>query len=284
MDSRRLLRRSLREQSITRVVGVHNALGARVVERTGFDGVWVSGLEVSASFGLPDVGLLTMTELLGSSHYVSDAVSIPVIVDCDTGFGDEINVARLVREAARSGVAAVCIEDKVFPKRNSFMSVDQQLIDPDAFCRKLHAGQKAAVRDDVLLVARTEALVAGRGVDEALRRAEKYAEAGADAILVHSKDRNPDQVMEFLRLWQRRAPVVVVPTTYHEVSAKELEREGASMVIYANHGLRSAVQAVGETLAAIRDSGSTSLVEDRIAPVKEIFELQGTDSWLSFQQ
>ena len=278
------LHESLKQERIARVVGAHNALGARVVERSGFDALWVSGLEVSASFGLPDVGLLTMTELLESARYIRNAVEIPVIVDCDTGFGSEVNVARLVQDSVRIGVAGLCMEDKVFPKRNSFMSGGQELIEADSFCRKLRAGRQAARSEQVQLIARTEALVAGEPVDEALRRCEQYVEAGADAVLLHAKDRSPERVVRFLGQWQQRAPVVLVPTTYYDISAEELEAAGAAMVIYANHGMRSAIRAMEETFSAIRDSGSTVKVEERIAPVQEVFELQRVDSWLSYQK
>lgn len=278
------LQESLKQERISRVVGAHNALGARVVERSGFDALWVSGLEVSASFGLPDVGLLTMTELLESARHIRNAVEIPVIVDCDTGFGSEVNVVRLVRDSVRTGLAGLCVEDKVFPKRNSFMSGGQELIDTDSFCRKLRAGRRAAGPDEVQLIARTEALVAGEPVEEALRRCELYVEAGADAVLLHAKDRSPERVLRFLEQWPQRAPVVLVPTTYYEISAEELEAAGAAMVIYANHGMRSAIRAMEETFSTIRDSGSTVKVEERIAPVQEIFALQHVDSWMSYQK
>ncbi|TDD68668.1 isocitrate lyase/phosphoenolpyruvate mutase family protein [Actinomadura rubrisoli] len=276
------LGKHFRDESLVWTAGACSALTARLVERSGFDAVWVSGLEVSASLGLPDIGLLTMTEMMDVTRQMTGAVSVPVIVDGDTGFGDELNVVRLMRSAVAAGATAVCVEDKVFPKRNSFLPVDQELLGPERFCRKLRSAREAA-GDELSLIARTESLVAGGDVEEALFRSACYVDAGADAVLVHSRDSTPDRIVDFLRKWRGSVPVIVVPTTYHGISARELEMEGAGMVIYANHGLRSAVRAIGETLSAIRASGSTAGVEDKIASLGEVFRLQETDSWLELR-
>ncbi|MEU8505288.1 isocitrate lyase/phosphoenolpyruvate mutase family protein [Streptomyces brevispora] len=258
-----------------RIVGAHNALGARLAERAGFDGVWSSGLEVSASHALPDADILTMTELLEVARSMAAAVAVPVVADCDAGYGNANNVMHMIRRYEAAGIAAVSIEDKRFPKMNSFIPGRQELAPITEFAGKIAAAKSAQVRPDLMVIARVEALVAGWGLDEALRRAEAYAEAGADAVLIHAKGESAEPILEFLRQWQQRLPVVVVPTTYHTITAEELSAAGAKLVIYANHGLRASITAVSETFEAILRDGRTSGIETRIAPLATVFDLQG---------
>ncbi|MFF5970026.1 isocitrate lyase/phosphoenolpyruvate mutase family protein [Streptomyces sp. NPDC012769] len=260
-----------------RIVGAHNPLGARLAERAGFDGVWSSGLEVSASQGLPDTDLLTMSELLAVAGSMAAAVDIPVVADCDAGYGNALNVMHMVRRYEAAGVAAVCVEDKRFPKVNSFVPGRQELEPVEVFAGKI-AAAKAAQRDpDLMVIARTESLIAGWGMDEALLRADAYAAAGADAVLIHAKGASPEPVLEFLERWRGRLPVVVVPTTYHTVTFDELRAAGAKLVIYANHGLRAGISAVSEVFEAILSEGRTTGFEGRIAPLATVFDLQGMD-------
>ena len=268
-------------EEIVRAIGVHNALGARLGERAGFDALWASGLELSASHGVPDADILTMSDLLAAIRWITSAVRIPVIADCDAGYGNASNVAHMVRRYEGAGVAAVCIEDKMFPKTNSFVSGRQQLVSIPEFVGKLGAAKAAQTDPDFIVIARVEALIAGYGLDEALKRASAYAEAGADAILIHAKGKSPQPVLDFLSSWDRPTPVVVVPTTYHEITGSELERAGAKVVIYANHGLRAGTQAVMEVFQEILRSDGTTSSEDRITPLNTILELQGTDDLLA---
>jgi len=271
-------RRSLRElfaaPGLVRIVGAHNPLGARLAERAGFDGVWASGLEVSASQGVPDADILTMSDLLGVSASMAAAVRIPVVSDCDAGYGNVPQVMHMVRRYEAAGISAVTIEDKQFPKMNSFVASNQSLLPVEAFCGKISAAA-AARTSDLMVIARIEALIAGHDVDEALSRAHAYEAAGADAVLIHAKDRSPDVVLEFLERWSSSLPVVVVPTTYHTVTADELEQAGAKMVVYANHGLRALITAVSRTFSSILRDGHTTPIEDSIASVDDVFELQG---------
>ncbi|MDF6043839.1 isocitrate lyase/phosphoenolpyruvate mutase family protein [Streptomyces sp. JH14] len=271
----RQLRELFARDGAVRIVGAHNPLGARLAERAGFDGVWSSGLEVSASQGVPDTDILTMSELLGVASSLASAVAIPVVADCDAGYGNAHNVMNMVQRYEAAGIAAVSIEDKRFPKVNSFIPGRQELAPVPEFCGKLAAAKAAQRTDDFMVIARIEALIAGWGLAEALRRGEAYAEAGADAVLIHSKDGNPEEVLRFLSSWRLRTPVVVVPTTYHTVTATELAEAGAKMVIYANHGLRAGITAVSETFASILREDRTTAVEGRIAPLTTVFDLQG---------
>ena len=258
-----------------RLIGAHNALGAKMAERAGFDGVWSSGFEISASYAVPDASIVTFTEHLAIARSMCDAVALPVVVDCDTGYGDAFQFAHAVRQFEAAGVAGVCVEDKQFPKLNSFVDGPQELAPVENFIEKLRAGQRA--RRELMIIARTEALIAGSGVDEALRRAHAYADAGADAVLVHSKARTADDLASVAAGWDRATPLVAVPTTYYATHITELEALGIRMVIYANHGLRCALAAMERAYAEILRTGSTESVESRLWPMKTIFELQGTE-------
>ncbi|SDW47963.1 phosphoenolpyruvate phosphomutase [Amycolatopsis xylanica] len=278
------LRELLDRPGPVRAAGAHNPLGARLAERAGFDAVWSSGLEISASQGLPDADILTMTELLAVAQSMAAAVSVPVIADCDAGYGNASNVMHLVRRYEAAGVAAVCIEDKTFPKVNSFVPGRQTLLPAEDFCNKIAAAKAAQSRPDLVVIARLEALVAGWGLDEALRRGEAYAEAGADMVLIHDKGKSPQPVLEFLQRWRRPVPVAVVPTTYHTVTADELSDAGAKLVIYANHGLRAAITAITSAFDTILRDGRTTGIEDRISPLSTVFDLQGMRQFIEAER
>lgn len=181
------LRELFAQPGVVRIVSAHNPLGARLAERAGFDGVWSSGLEVSASQGVPDTDILTMSELLGVASSMAAAVDVPVIADCDAGYGNAHNVMNMIRRYEAAGIAAVSIEDKRFPKVNSFIPGRQELAPIGEFCGKLAAAKEAQRHPGLMVIARIEALIAGWGMDEALRRGEAYARAGADAVLIHAK-------------------------------------------------------------------------------------------------
>ncbi|MER7751430.1 isocitrate lyase/phosphoenolpyruvate mutase family protein [Kitasatospora sp. NPDC097643] len=271
----RRLRALFERPGPVRIVGAHNPLGARLAERAGFDGVWSSGLEVSASQGVPDTDILTMSELLGVASSLAAAVDVPVVADCDAGYGNAHNVMNMIRRYEAAGIAAVSIEDKRFPKVNSFIPGRQELAPIGEFCGKLAAAKAAQRTADFMVIARIEALIAGWGMDEALRRGEAYARAGADAVLIHAKGDSPEPVLRFLEQWTLPTPVVVVPTTYHTITASELADAGAKMVIYANHGLRAGITAVSGVFEEILRDDRTTGIEHRIAPLSTVFDLQG---------
>jgi phosphoenolpyruvate phosphomutase len=269
------LRDRFRTPGLIRLAGSHDALGARLAERAGFEGVWASSFEISASHGVPDEGILDASEFLAAATSMMAAVNIPVVADCDCGFGSAIKVIHMVRRYEAAGVAAVCIEDKVFPKVNSIVARKQKLASITEFAGKIEAAKSAQRSSDFMVIARVEALIAGESMAEALHRAHAYTEAGADAILIHDKRRTPDSIVEFCHAWDGSAPLVVVPTTYYSITASELSALGVKMVIYANQGLRARVRAVGETFAEILKEGTSATVEHAIAPMSAIFELQG---------
>ncbi|MEV5161954.1 isocitrate lyase/phosphoenolpyruvate mutase family protein [Streptomyces sp. NPDC053728] len=272
--------RSLVEKGeLVRVAGAHDALGGVLAEQAGFNAVWSSSLEVSAARCLPDASVLSMTEYLDAAANMQKALSIPVIADCDTGYGNNLNVVHMVHEYERAGITAVCIEDKLFPKLNSFAGGDQTLLSTEDFCGKIAAAKAAQSTDDFFVVARTEALINGLSVDEALERAHAYVDAGADAILIHSKAKTKDEVEEFLSRWDGRRPVVIVPTTYPEWHVSDITKAGVSVVIYANQGLRATVTSLREAFRTIRQDGDSTALEGTIAAVTEVFDLQNLKTW-----
>lgn len=271
-----LLRRLLAEHAPIRLIGAHDGLSAKLGERAGFDAIWASGLEISASYGLPDANILTMTEYLHAATLMNDAVGIPVVADCDTGYGNSNNVIQLVRKYEAAGIAGVCIEDKLFPKVNSFLAGRQELAPIAEFIGKILAAKNAQAHDDFMVFARVEALIAGFSMEEALTRARAYAEAGADGILIHSKQSDPGEILRFVDRWELPAPLIIVPTTYPSLTMERVgELKKIKMVIYSNQGLRSAVAAMERDLKEIVDTGSSASLEDRIVPLSTIFELQG---------
>lgn len=267
------------KDGVIRLAGAHDALGGLLAQEAGFQAVWSSSLEVSSSRGLPDASLLSMSEYLQAAVHTQKALTIPVVTDCDTGYGGILNVAHMVHEFEAAGLTAVCIEDKLFPKRNSFADGGQHLETAEEFARKIATAKRAQSGPDMFVIARTEAMISGLGVDAALERCRRYADAGADAVLVHSKRRTRDQIVSFLDGWDFRCPVVIVPTTYPDWHIDDMRKAGVSAVIYANHGLRATVSALRTTYRSVYTNGDTTAVEDSIASVQDVFALQRFDAW-----
>ena len=270
------LRKLLQRSKPGLVLGAHDALSAKLAEEAGFDAIWASGFGISAVSALPDANILTMSETLDAVRRMSDAVSIPVIADCDNGFGNAINVMRTVAEYERAGAAGLCIEDNIFPKRCSFYAgVRRELVLIDEHVRKIEAARAARRDPNFVIIARTEALIAGWGKHEALKRASAYAEAGADAVLVHSKSETFDELREFTADWENPCPLVCVPTTYADTTAADLSAAGFQLVIFANQVLRAAVSAMRRALAIMKAEERPAAVDDQIASLSEIYELVG---------
>lgn len=272
------LRALLQERELTFLMEAHHALSARIAEEAGFPALWASGLTVSAALGLRDNNEATWTQVLEVLEFMSDATTVPILMDGDTGHGNFNTVRRLVRKVEQRGIAGICIEDKLFPKTNSFLrSETQALADMGEFCGKIRAAADTRRDDDFVLVARTEALVTGLGVAEALRRADAYRRAGADAVVVHSAERCPDQVFAFLREWANRLPVILIPTTYHTTPTAAFRERGVSAVIWANHLLRGSIVAMRQVAERVMRDEHIGGVENAIAPLAEVFRLQGDE-------
>lgn len=274
MNKAQKLRELFKKESVIRIVGAHDGLGAKLVELNGFDGVWASGFEISASQAVPDANILTMTEYLQAACIMNEAVSIPIVADCDTGYGNSNNVMHMVKKYETAGIAAVTIEDKRFPKVNSYIPGRQELSPIAEFVGKILAAKNAQQTENFMVIARVEALIAGWGQEEALRRAYAYAEAGADAILIHSKSSTPDEIVAFAKAWDFSVPLVIVPTTYPMLTLDEIKKLGIKMAIYANHGLRASIKAINEVLSEIKREERLNTIDDKIVPMSTVFELQ----------
>jgi phosphonopyruvate hydrolase len=272
-------RQMIHQRELILAVGARDALEARLIQRAGFDAIWSSGFAISASYGVPDASLITMKQFLDVARSIYEAVDIPIIADCDTGFGNAINVIYTVRLYEAAGMAAICIEDKKFPKDTSLLAGGRQEILPcDEFVGKIKAAVDTRKCQDFSIIARVEALIAGWSMDEALERAYRYAEAGADCILIHSKSKTPDEIVEFIRRWDGSAPLVIIPTNYPSLTEKEVKKlQKVRVVIYANQILRAAVKAQEHLLAQIRQSGGIHTIDESMVPVRHIFELQDVD-------
>ncbi|MDQ4077226.1 MAG: phosphoenolpyruvate mutase [Chloroflexota bacterium] len=268
-------KRLLQSDRLEFLMEAHNGLSAKIVEEAGFKGIWASGLCISAALGVRDNNEASWTQVLEVVEFMSDATTIPIMLDADTGYGNFNNARRLVRKLEQRGAAAMCIEDKLFPKTNSFINGEQQPLAPiDEFVGKIKAVKDTQTDPDFCVVARVEAFIAGWGLSEALKRADAYYRGGADAILMHSKVPTADQIMAFMREWQDTCPVVIVPTMYYQTPTQQFEEAGVSLVIWANQLLRSNVKAMQETAARIFADRSLQAIEREIVPVKEIFRLQ----------
>ncbi len=258
--------------------GAHDALSSRLIQDAGFDGIWASGYGISASHSLPDAGIMTMSEYLETSRFMAHAVEIPIIADCDNGYGNAINAMRTAREYDAAGIAGMSVEDNVFPKRCSFYEdVFRELEEPRAFCKKIKAIANARVDDDFFLIARSEALIAGLGMEEALRRGEAYAEAGADAVLIHSKSRDGKEAIEVARRWKMKVPLVSVPSTYPNLSSAFLYKCGFKIIIFANQGIRASVKAQRETYSRIIRRGRADSVSKNIETIDSVNAIVGIE-------
>jgi len=257
------------------IMEAHNGLSAKIVENTGFKGIWGSGLSISASLGVRDANEASWTQVVDVIQFMNDATSIPILLDGDTGYGNFNNARILVQKLDQIGVAGVCLEDKIFPKTNSLLDAKQELANVQEFAGKIRACNDSKLSKDFVIVARVEALIAGAGLEEALKRANAYQEAGADAILMHSKKESPKEIKEFMVEWNKkeaRAPIIIVPTTYF-TNYDEFAEMGVSLIIWANHNMRASVFAMEKVCKNIYENTSIKDLKD-ISTVKHVFELQ----------
>merc|ERR1719384_2355571 len=275
------LRNMLQSNDLEFIMEAHNGISAIIAEEAGFKGIWGSGLSISAALGVRDSNEASYSQVLDVMEYMSDATSIPILLDGDTGYGNFNNARRLIERLEQRNIAGVCLEDKLFPKTNSFISVEggQPLADELEFAMKLKACKETQKCPDFNVVARVEAFIAGWGLDEALRRAELYADYGADAILMHSKLNNVSEVESFMKVWDNRKPVVIVPTKYYTTPADTFRELGISLAIWANHSMRTSIQAMQKVTKEIYESQSLKRVEDdnMVVTVNEIFRLTNQD-------
>ena len=263
----------------------HNGISAKIAEESGFKGLWAGGLAIAAQYGVRDSNEASWTQVLEVLEFMADATSIPIMLDGDTGYGNFNNVRRLVQKLEQRGIAAVCIEDKLYPKTNSFIDGNkQELANIDEFCSRIKAGKDAQKDDEFSIITRVEAFIAGWGLDEAIKRAEAYRQAGSDGILIHSSKSEPSEIIAFKNEWGDRLPVIIVPTKYYSTPTEIFSQVGISIAIWANHMIRSSIESMQQTAASIIQKKSVVALEDKIASVSEIFRLQGVSELLEAEE
>ncbi len=271
------MREILTEPGVGVGVGAGDALCAKLIERAGFDFIWSSSLCVSASFAVPDANLISMSQYCEAARAMNEVVSIPVIADCDTGYGNANNVIYAVKKFEEAGIVGMSIEDKKFPKDNSLLEGGRQELAPiEEFVGKIKAAKDHQMNKEFLVIARVEALIAGWGQAEAMKRSLRYVEAGADCILIHSKQKEPGEILEFIRNWDQPTPLVLVPTNYPSLTLNEVEKlKKVKLFIYANQPMRASVKAQEDLLEEIRRAGGIHTIDHMMVPVSHIFDLQG---------
>lgn len=277
------LRRLLEAKDVVRALEAHNGLTGLIVENTKvlnthkvdeFDAMWISSLTDSTAKGKPDIELV---ERMDTLQHILEATTKPIIVDGDTG-GIPEHFVFTVRTLERLGISAIIIEDKIGLKKNSLFGteVEQKQDTIEGFSYKISQGKKAQITKDFMVIARVESLILKAGVQDALARAKAYIEAGADGIMIHSKEKEPEEILEFCREYakfDKQPPLVVVPSTYNHITEDELKEAGVSVVIYANHLLRSAYPAMVKTAETILKHGRSHEANDLCMPIKEILNL-----------
>ena len=282
----RVLRRLLASKGLIRIMEAHNGLTGLIVEKTivevdsfkkEFDGMWLSSLTDSVSKGKPDIGFVDLTSRMNTINNILEVTTKPIIYDGDSG-GLPEHFKFMVRTLEREGVSAVIIEDKVGAKKNSLFGTDvEQTQDTiENFCNKIKVGKEALVTDDFMIIARIESLILKAGMEDALKRAEAYTRAGADAIMIHSKEKAADEILEFCSKYKQienDVPIVVVPSTYSHITEEELEEAGVRIAIYANQLLRSSYPSMVKTAETILKNSRAQESDEFCISIKDILTL-----------
>jgi len=283
---RKQLRRLLEVKPLVRILEAHNGISGLIVEKTKivekdrikeFDGIWISSLTDSTAKGKPDIGAVDTTSRANTIEQILEVTTKPFIVDVDNG-GLTEHFVFMVKTFERLGVSAVIVEDKVGLKKNSLFGTDvaQTQDTIENFSNKISEGKKAQVTDDFMIIARIESLILKVGMEDALLRAKHYIEAGADGIMIHSKESEPTEILDFCKEYskfQMKVPLVVVPTAYGTIRESELVEAGINIVIYANHLLRSAYPAMQKAAETILGNERLHEVNEICMPIKEILNL-----------
>ena len=270
--------------------GVYDGLSTLLAAKWHFDFLWVSSFCCSAATGLPDAGIIGAEEILTAIRCVRRASDLPIVVDIDSGYGDAVKAFHVAEAMARAGATALCIEDNPVSKRCSlYDGYERALVSTDEHIARLRATRAGAAAAGVAcrIIARTEALVAGMGVPEALRRTSAYADAGADAVFIQTLDSSGGEVLTFGRQWRGRTPLFIAPTRVPQVTKQEFFAAGVSHVIFANQGLRAAHAAMDRTFRTLAEGVSAKAVDSEISSIAEVATLVGAqevvelEAWLA---
>lgn len=280
-DKAKRLRELIDSPQSEYMMEAHNGLSAKIAEEAGFQCIWASSLTIASSLGLRDSNEASWTQVLDICEFMADATETPILMDGDTGYGNFNNVRRLIKKLEQRGIAGVCLEDKIFPKSNSFVDDPcNALADLNEMCGRIRAAKDTQHNNNFVVIARTEGFNLNADVSQVLDRAHAYRESGADAILVHSKKESPVDIENFMARWNNACPIVVVPTMYWQTPTKRFNELGVSLVIWANHNLRAAVKAMQALCANLQHSQQIAEIQNDIVSIDEIFRLQNLDELL----
>ena len=272
----KILRELIKTKPIVKIAGAYDGMSAYLVEKAGFDAVWGSSFAMSASRAIPDGSFMTRDELLQVANYMEDTCKrIPIILDCDTGYGDYRHINLIVNKCEKIRIAGICIEDQKFPKQNSLIKNSKPKLETiEEFVKKIKSAINSKKNDSFIVIARIESLIAKKGIEDAIERANEYEKAGTDAILIQSKKNMPDEIFEFTKKWNGTIPIIVVPTTYPSVTIDELIEHNIKMVIYANQTIRAAHSAIIKVLSHMINCSSLNEINKKISPNEDIFKIQ----------
>lgn len=268
------------KENVSLFCGASNALIAKLAENAGFDGVWLSSFEVHAWNRFPDASILNVADYSDAISKISDRIDIPILVDADEGGPSAINTIRMAREYSKAGAWGMCIEDNPSPKRCSFYGMKKELEKTKTTVGKIKAAVEKNNKEGYAVIARTEALIQGKGIDVAMERAKAYTDAGCDGFLIHNKNSTPDEVLRFAERYHRdgiTTPLVIVPTTYNQITVQQMKDAGVSLAIYANYSVRATVNILQEMFTQIIDGGTLSAGNDKVVPMSTIFDLIAVD-------
>jgi len=268
------------KEEVNLICGASNAMIAKLAENAGFDGVWLSSFEMHAWNRLPDASILNVADYADAISKISDRIDIPILVDSDEGGPSAINTIRMAREYSKAGAWGMCIEDNPSPKRCSFYGMKKEMEEIPKMVGKIRAAIEKNNKEGFAVIARTESLIQGRGIDVAMERARAYTDAGCDGFLIHNKNKTPEQVIEFCDRYHKEGlttPLVIVPTTYNQMTVEQMRDSGVSLAIYANYSVRATVSVLERMFADVVNNGTLSAGNQYAVPMTKIFDLIAVD-------
>lgn len=275
------------KEEVNLICGASNAMIAKLAENAGFDAVWLSSFEMHAWNRFPDASILNVADYADAISKIADRIEVPILVDADEGGPSAINTIRMAREYSKAGAWGMCIEDNPSPKRCSFYGMKKELEKTNTTVGKIKAALEKSNKEGFAVIARTEALIQGRGIDVAMERARAYTDAGCDGFLIHNKNKTPDEVQRFCDEYHAAGlttPLVIVPTTYNQMTTQQMKDAGVSVAIYANYSVRAAVKVLEEMFGKMISGGTLSAGNDLVVPMTKIFDLIAVDEMKENQE
>ena len=275
------------KENVSLVCGASNAMIAKLAENAGFNAVWLSSFEMHAWNRFPDASILNVADYADAISKIADRVKVPILVDADEGGPSAINTIRMAREYSKAGAWGMCVEDNPSPKRCSFYGMKKELEKTSTTVGKIKAALEKNNKPGFAVIARTESLIQGRGIDVAMERARAYTDAGCDGFLIHNKNKTPDEVQEFCERYHAAGlttPLVIVPTTYNQMTTQQMKDSGVSLAIYANYSVRATVKVLEELFNKLIQGGTLSAGNDLVVPMTKIFALIAVDEMKENQE